>query len=504
MKRFFALFLVLLLLTGCVSPDTTLSSDEEASSTTGDGEISESRGFSLVYNPEKSLNPYTCADYTNKMLFSLLYQGLFSVDSEYNAEPQLCESYTVSKDMKTYVFYLEKATFSDGTLVSANDVWASLEAARNSDVYRGRFTYVDTISITEDGGVQIQLTTAYENLPILLNIPIVKADQTEAACPEGTGPYTLETAKDGSYELRKRKKWWCKASLPFTAQTIPLIAGTDATEIRDEFELGDVGVVCTNPGAASYVDFRSTYDLWDCENGIYLYLGCRAKSSVFSNQAVRQALTYAIDRDTLVRDYYRTFGLAATLPASPNSPYYDKTLAAQYAYAPEKFTAVLEQEEMTGKSISILVNSGDSHRVKVANAIADMLRACSLEVTVKALSGVNYTNALSWGNYDLHLGQTILSPNMDLTVFFSNSGALNYCGMSDTTIAALCKEALANSGNYEMLHQAVMEDGMLCSVAFLSYAVYVRRGLAEDLAPARDNVFYYSLGKTMEDALRSQ
>jgi len=33
-----------------------------------------------------------------------------------------------------------------------------------------------------------------------------------------------------------------------------------------------------------------------------------------------------------------------------------------------------------------------------------------------------------------------------------------------------------------------------------SYAIYAQRGQFSSLTPARDNVFFYHLGKTMEDA----
>ena len=35
---------------------------------------------------------------------------------------------------------------------------------------------------------------------------------------------------------------------------------------------------------------------------------------------------------------------------------------------------------------------------------------------------------------------------------------------------------------------------------FCSYAVYATRGALSDLKPARDNVFYYTVGRTAEDA----
>lgn len=509
MKRLFGLVLAAaLLLSGCAEQSPYIPSgnglNDETGVATNPGQTQvKQQELSLAYHPEKGVNPYTCADYTNKALFGLLYQSLFTVDKDYNVEPQLCKKYSVSQDRKTYVFYVENATFSDGTALTVSDVAASLEAARQGSVYSGRLTNVESISLTADGGVQVQLTTAYENFPLLLTIPIVPAEQVNLDFPDGSGPYALKTVASGR-QLWLRQDWWCKASLPIHAEKIPLVSADGPKDIRDKFELADVGVVCANPGADSYVDFRSDYDLWDCENGIFLYLGCRAKSKVFSNETVRRALTHAIDRSTIVKEYYRTFALAATLPASPNSPYYNKTLAKQYDFDAQALNAALTKEGLEESSVTLLVNSSDSRRVKVANAIAAMLEECSLVVTVKAVSGDNYTAALRYGSYDLHLGQTILSPNMDLSAFFDSKGTLNYGGLADSTISSLCKDALANSGNYETLHKAVMEDAMLCPVAFLSYAVYVKSDLVDNFAPARDQIFYYSLGKTMENALMKQ
>ena len=45
-----------------------------------------------------------------------------------------------------------------------------------------------------------------------------------------------------------------------------------------------------------------------------------------------------------------------------------------------------------------------------------------------------------------------------------------------------------------------MKDGHFCPIVFRSYAVYASRGLLTDLTPSRNNVFYYSIGKSMEDA----
>ena len=127
----------------------------------------------LVYYPNKTLNPYTGTDNTNLVLYSLLYQSLFVVDSDYNVTPMLCSRYTVTENMKNYVFYIENATFSDGTPLTEEDVLASIQAARTSQRYKGRFKGVDSVQIVEYGGIIFYLNTAYENFPILLDVPIV-------------------------------------------------------------------------------------------------------------------------------------------------------------------------------------------------------------------------------------------------------------------------------------------------------------------------------------------
>ena len=129
-----------------------------------------------------------------------------------------------------------------------------------------------------------------------------------------------------------------------------------------------------------------------------------------------------------------------------------------------------------------------------------MLEAGGLKVKLYDCSGDEYYYSLSHGNYDLYLGQTKLSPNMDLSHFFSTSGNLNYGGIADITTYTLCQQALENHGNYYTLHQTIMEGGLLCPVVFRSYAVYATRGLLTQLTPSRDNVFYYSIGKSMEEA----
>ena len=511
MKRFLALILCLcLLLAGCgkgsgqytPTGDGLTYEDDYTGPTNKPQEEENTQTISLPYYEDRSLNPYLCEDYTNRALLSLLYQGLFITDRDYVTRPILCKGYTVNPELKTYTFYLESATFSDGTPVTAEDVIASLNAAKASKYYGGRFLHITQIVPTDDGGITIELDTPMEDLPLLLDIPIVKAAEVASDRPLGSGPYALYSAAGGE-SLRKRTDWWCKAQMAISADTITLFKASSTAQIRDQFEFEDLSLACADPGSDRYVDYRCDFELFDCENGIFLYLTTSRNSEVFSNDTLRIALTHAIDRDKLVEDYYRGFARSASLPASPLFPYYSQNLADRYKYDDVKFLEAVKSTGMEGKTVVFLVNSDDSLRLRVARAIAKMLTDCGLVVELKALSTNACTEALKFRNFDLYLGQTRLSPNMDLSAFFATYGELSWGGVNDLGAYALSLQALENHGNYFTLHKLVMDQGLICPVLFRSYSVYAIRGLLSNLTPARDGVFYYHTGKTLENALMS-
>ena len=506
MKRLASLLLcavlTLSLLSGCNEAETPYVPTGDAlvigTETTLSTAPDTDTAFSLAYYPDRSLNPYTSTDYTNRVLFSLLYQGLFAVDRNYTVTPVLCSSYSRSADMKSYTFRVEGATFSDGAAVTASDVAASLNAAKKSPYFSGRFQHVTAISVSDDG-VTVKLDTPCENLPILLDVPIVKSAEVSAAHPLGTGPYVLDDTGEAPM-LYRRQDWWCGGTVSVSTFFIALVPGESTPQIRDQFEYGQVSLVCANTAAADYADFRGDYELMECETGTFLYLVCNRLSSLFADAALRQALIRAIDRDALVQTHYRGFARSAVLPASPQFPQYSDALAAQYRYDPQILTdAIAGREQDEAPEVRLLVNTQDAQRLRVARSIAEMLTDCGLKVTLIQKAGAEFTEALEEADYDLYLAQTKLSANMDLSAFFAEDGALSYGGLADHSTYVLCLESLANSGNYYGLYEKVMENGWLCPLLFQSYAVYSARGAVSSLTPARDHLFFYTTGRTMAD-----
>ncbi len=493
MKRLLCLMLSLgLLLGGCGGAGESEPTEVTQPTVESQEDSHETDWFTMAYFPEEGFNPYLCGNVSNRMLLSLVFQGLFSVDRDGQASAVLCGSYEMSDDGLTHTLTVAEATFSDGSLLRAADVEASLEAARDSDYYGGRFHGIDSILILDENTVQITTDAPYENLPLLLDIPIVKQGQTENSNPIGTGPYILQLS-GGEPALVRRTDWWCSAELPLERPLLSLEPGFSASEVRDAFAFGDVGISAADPGSDGYAAYRGDYELWEEETGIMLYLVCNRSSAVFSNGSVRAALSYAIDRSGILADCYQGFGAVATLPASPNSPYYDRTLAGQITYDPQKLTDALANAGFTGRTVRLLVNKSDTVQVAAAQKIIHTLTECGLNVELQTNSNKYFAEELEKGDFDLYLGMTKLSPNMDLSPFFAAKGALRYGGLADSSIAQVCLQALEHSRNYYTLHQMVLQDGQLVPILFRTYGIFAKRGLVEYLNPVRDWVFHYDI-----------
>ena len=475
-------------------------------------EEEEAQELTLAYYPDRSLNPLFGSDYTNRILMSLMYQPLFAVDNNKNPTPILAGKYQVSANSRNVTVWLdEKATFSDGSFVTNQDVIATYKQAKVNDYYKNRYNHLIDIVETEDGsGVIFQLDTAYSNFMILMDLPIVKARDVEAELPLGTGPYVFADSASGA-TLQRNPNWWCgKAKIPATDIAINLVEVHSSAEVRDAFQFGgenSVSVVCANPMSGSFAEYRCDYELWEIESGYFMYIVCNILySEHFDDGTLRTFLTYAIDREKLAQEAYNGLVTPVTLPCSPNESYYNKTLASKYGYDALKFIERLgrysiPQKDHADKPMRLLVNSEDSARVQIARSIAAHLTELGLPCNTLECTGSVYKDAVYVQNFDIYLGVTRLSANMDLSEYFRPYGEMSRGGLQHEALYGMCLNALQDVGNYYNLYQKLTEDGRMIPVMFGNYNVYAHRGLLPDLNPARDNVFYYALeGKTMETA----
>lgn len=508
MKHLVIWILVLaLLLSGCVvfehnHAEETTEADQETLSTAETEEPSEqSDRFGLSYIAAHGFNPYSCNCITNRPVFSLAYEGLFAMGNHFQPEPVLCDKFAVSESGKYYIFKLcESARFSDGSPLTAYDVVASLEKARGSEYYGSRFFKVAEFQAKDEHTVAVTLYYAYENLPLLLDVPIVKLGTESDNQPIGSGPYRF-SGSEPHLSLVKNENWWQEKMAPIDVPSIILTAAKDAPDVRDNFEFGATSLVCADLNSPTAVGYRCDYELWDCPTTTMQYLGFNLGGGLFLNREFRAAVTHIIDRESIIATVYKGFAEPAYLPCAPSSPLYDQELAQDYTYDKDAFLKSRKSSGVVEEYVgTLLVCSNDPARIEMAYRIADSLNDAGVKIEVSSVDYDTYLYRLYVGQYDCYIGETRLSANFDLSEFFRPYGSLCIGAIQNSSMEQLCYDAVENTGNCYDLEKSVMENAYFCPILFKSYAVMVNRGVITNLQPAMDNVFHLAGGRTLSDA----
>lgn len=499
MKRYRLTALLLALcfvLTACAGEEGSAG----ASSSSGDVSQEEEQRprtapFTLAVYPEFSLHPALAVNRANLTLAPLLYESLFTVDKSFQAQPVLCQSYTVSEDKLVWTFTLRAGvTFSDGTPLTGQAVADALELARSAQGrYRERLAGVAGVSASEEAPGQVTITLYRPNgsLPLLLDIPIALGDGER---PAGTGPYML-SGNDNSLTLTARPNWWQKeTSLP--APTIPLHIVHKSDELIYAFDAGEVSLVDVDLMATNAMGYGGNYQTWDYSTTDFLYLGLNTRNGVCRDPQVRRLLAMAVDRNAIASTVYAGHAMAAALPVHPSSGLYSQTAAAAFpAYNPEELAAQVEGQRLSGRTLTFLVNSENVAKASAAQRITYQLEAAGAAVELRQMPFEDYAAALVRGEFDLYLGETVLTADFDLTALLASGGALNYSGWQDGEIDSLlwalgAAAPEARPAAAEALFARLSDQVPIVPIAFKNGSVLTQWGKLSRLSPVRGNVFY--------------
>lgn len=490
LRKTLPLLLALLVLTGCWQEELPEEEADEVLSPFQE-EAEEKPAvlperFALPYMPGQSLDPVTCADGMQQVAASLLYEGLFRLDG--NLEPQLCLciSYTYDADAWRYVFTLrEGVCFSDGTPLTARDVRATLERARQSGRYQSRLSGVASVSAGE-GRVTVSLRGPNTGFPALLDIPIVKSGTEEDPAPVGTGPYFYAEEESGAW-LIANQSWWKGAGQP--VDRIALVEASDSDAMLYRFSSHEVQLITADLTGVRAVSTTGSVGCLDAASPVLQYVGCNTARAPLDSPALRRALSAGINRANVTGAFLSGHGRPASFPVSPASPLYPAEL--ETAYSPEDLAA-LSGYAPEG-ALTLLVNEENSFKVAIARYLAEAWTAGGVPVEVRTLPWEEYAAALAAGDFDLYYGEARLTADWDLSSLLEPGGALNYGHWSNPETSRLLAE-FAGAEHRETAMRALCahlgEQAPVLPVCFKSVSVLTQADVVEGLAPTAAEPFY--------------
>jgi peptide/nickel transport system substrate-binding protein len=297
----------------------------------------------------RTFNPVLVGDTTSGLITGLVFNGLVDIDPDtLQPVPNLATKWDVGPDNKTYTFTLKQGVkFHDGSPFTADDVKFTYDALMNPDTGTQRAgTLVPRIASVEVKDPQTVVFTlkdviapfltqncSYGIVPKSIMGSVAPKDWRthpfSTTKPVGTGPFMFKEYKQGaSVTLSGNPNYHMG---PTALDTYIYKVVPDSTVLLQQLKTGEVDYGAVQPDLYDEAKKQANLNVVDYDTFSFTYFGYNldpAKTTLFQDVKVRQALFYAVDRDAIVKKLFNGLSTVAigTMPV------------LSWAYAPDKIT----------------------------------------------------------------------------------------------------------------------------------------------------------------------
>lgn len=304
----------------------------------------------VIENSPTNLDPRVGTDGQSEFIDELLFDPLVRKDQNFNLVPAIAESWE-TPDPQTYVFHLRHDVhFHDGRPLNAKDVKWTLDTMRDGSlrtIKGATYRLVDRVEIPDDFTFVLHLTEPYA--PLLWNLSegafgIVPygSGKDFKNNPIGSGPFRFVRFDPDSQVIvvRNDDYWGPRARVPRIRFAVVLDATTRALELRKGS--ADLAAANSLPPDMVAALSRDPKIIVQRHPGTSLqYLAFNLRDPILKDVRVRQALSYAIDRKTILHYLLGDSGrLAASVLPPEHWAYYPDV--ARYPYDAGKANALLD------------------------------------------------------------------------------------------------------------------------------------------------------------------
>ena len=297
------------------------------------------------------------------MVHELISEPIVSISSDLSTvNPGVCESFEATDEYMEFKLP-EGLKFSNGDPLDAEALKKSTERYLKISEYAGDLDSVESIEVVDDLTVRYNLSGPapymWCSLGSIFN-GIVDVDYAEEVGdeefnrkPVTFGMFYVDEWEQGS-QITLKKNEYFKTNNPEVKNSG--VANFDTVIVRfipDEFtrvsELtdGDVDVIYNVPTTdMADLEANDAVTVYDYLQPGVSYLNLQTGKGIFEDIKVREALSYAVNRDELVQNLdgvvLPAYGFISAAQAGFSQEEEDK-LAAELAYDPEKAKALLEE-----------------------------------------------------------------------------------------------------------------------------------------------------------------
>jgi oligopeptide transport system substrate-binding protein len=452
-----------------------------------------------------TLDPATAAEATSASYIFQLYSGLARIDEMLQVVPEIAKSWDKSPDGKTFTFHLRTdAKFQDGTPIKASDFKYSWERALSpstqsltagtylndivgaAEVISGKTTQLTGVKVVDDLTLQVAIDApkAYflEKMAYPTSFVVDRSNVGSGSDwwqhPNGSGPFKLQQWQKDQIVVLQRNDNYYGEKAKVDQVVYQLYSGNPL----DLYQQGKIDVaqvpsvymgLVTDPTNPISKELKTTPEL------SFYYLGFNAAVPPFDDAKVRQAFSYAVDKDRVISLSLQNVVVPAYGALPPGMPGYNASLQG-LRFDPEKARQLIagsKYGDVSKLPPIVLTTSGYAGEISgtLGGILAEWRRNLGVEVSVRQLEPSNYLYSLNqerdqvWDN-----GWIADYPDpQDFLDMLFHTGAQNNTGgytnkQFDTLLdsAAVEQDPALRMKMYQDAEQMVVQDAAVLPLSF--------------------------------------
>jgi peptide/nickel transport system substrate-binding protein len=346
----------------------------------------------------------------------LIYDTLMVKDEHFDFVPSLADSFNESPDHTVFTFHLRPGVkFHNGKTLGSDDVkytFESILSAEFKSPIRGSLDKLASIDTPDPLTVVFRARAPFYtfagNLPAIGIVP-AGSGAAMADSPVGTGPYRFVSYSEADgLRLQANDGYWGGApQIP----RLLVVSVPDNSTRQAALMSGEVDMAYNaqfDPETVRALASRRDLNVIISGGTNIAHLGVNLTLPILSNEEVRQAISYAIDRDTIIHRLLRDQARRAISILPPEQWAFDPTLPP-YDYDPERARQLLDEAgfpEPNGGggsrfTVSLITSTNQLSR-NIGAIMQDQLRRVGITLKLESLETATFFDRLAQAQFDLY------------------------------------------------------------------------------------------------------